>query len=810
MTPPSSLQQRRAGAVSAVEPRLDEVERIARIGSYALDIASGRWESSDGLDAIFGIDAAFERSVESWASLIHPDERATMAAYFADEVLGRRRPFDRRYRIVRADTGAERWVHGRGALSLDQSGRPERMLGTITDITEPVLAEQARTSLIEGLRRSERSLAEAQRIAHIGSWEWDLVTDTALRSDELHRIYGVEPGTIDESSEAFLAFVHPDDRAQLRAAERAAIDGGGRYSLEYRGVRPDGSIRIVHDEAEVIRDEDGVPIRMVGTIQDITDQVAAEAERARLVLAVEQAADAIMIQSLEHTITYVNPAFCRLSGHAPDELVGRYAGVLQSVHDDEFWGAIWAIVESGRDWSGTIVNRRKDGTLFEVEAVISGIRDASGAVTDYVQTGRDVTRERALESALAREAREREAIEAALERIDPRGTPEAITAAACAEIVTLAGIDSAWAIALAGDRGRILAEAGMVARVLAAGTTVPDARADYLRERAARGPWTEVWRARPEDGTYGERISLSGLHSAGYAPLRGPGGVIGVIGFGSHDPAHAGQIIERLPALATFGSIVGSLVAPGLEVHDREAGARADILAIIETGAYTPVFQPIVDLATRAVLGYEALTRFADGSPPDEVFAAAARSGLAVELEAATLEAALAASGPLPANVWLNLNVSAEFVLAGEPLVSILRQWGWQVVLELTEHEQVIDYPALRASLERLGPNVRLAVDDAGAGFASLRHILELRPDYVKLDRAIVQEIHRDPARQALVAGLVHFAAMTDSVLVAEGVETAAEARQLRLLGVALGQGFRLGRPVSAERIASAALRRRT
>lgn len=214
--------------------------------------------------------------------------------------------------------------------------------------------------------------------------------------------------------------------------------------------------------------------------------------------------------------------------------------------------------------------------------------------------------------------------------------------------------------------------------------------------------------------------------------------------------------------------------------------------------AFLPVFQPIVELAGRTVVGYEALSRFADGSRPEEVFAAAARCGLAIELESATLEAALDASAPLPGSAWLNLNVSAELVLRGQPLASILGRRGGQIVLELTEHVEVTDYSALRAALERLGPAVRLAVDDAGAGFASLRHILELRPDYVKLDRGIVHGVDGHPARQALIAGMVHFAAKTNAVVIAEGVETEREARQLRQLGVALGQGFRLGRPALA------------
>src|SRR5450759_3004410 len=122
---------------------LDEVESVARIGSYALDISSGRWVSSKRLDSIYGIDAAYDRSVEGWSSLIHPADREAMVAYFTDEVLGRARPFDRQYRIVRADTGEERWVHGRGALELDASGRPLRMLGTIADITEQRSSQEA-------------------------------------------------------------------------------------------------------------------------------------------------------------------------------------------------------------------------------------------------------------------------------------------------------------------------------------------------------------------------------------------------------------------------------------------------------------------------------------------------------------------------------------------------------------------------------------------------------------------------------------------------------------------------------------------
>ena len=139
-----------------------------------------------------------------------------------------------------------------------------------------------------------------------------------------------------------------------------------------------------------------------------------------------------------------------------------------------------------------------------------------------------------------------------------------------------------------------------------------------------------------------------------------------------------------------------------------------------------------------------------------------------------------------------------NLVIAGEPLCQLLKSSAGGVVLEITEHVDVQDYPALRRAFVALGGEVRFAVDDAGAGFASLRHILELAPSHVKLDRALVARIDDDPARQALVTGLVHFAREIDVMLIAEGVETAAERDTLLKLGVHVGQGYFFGRPAPA------------
>jgi len=154
------------------------------------------------------------------------------------------------------------------------------------------------------------------------------------------------------------------------------------------------------------------------------------------------------------------------------------------------------------------------------------------------------------------------------------------------------------------------------------------------------------------------------------------------------------------------------------------------------------------------------------------------------------------ASASLPDGIWLSVNVSPALVLSGETLGRILARVGRPVILEITEHVPVADYPVLRGAIDRLGPQVRLAIDDAGAGFASFRHILELRPDFVKLDMGLVRGIDADPARQALVAGMRFFATKTRCTLLAEGIETLAESSMLRSLAVRIGQGYLLGRPV--------------
>jgi EAL domain-containing protein (putative c-di-GMP-specific phosphodiesterase class I) len=234
--------------------------------------------------------------------------------------------------------------------------------------------------------------------------------------------------------------------------------------------------------------------------------------------------------------------------------------------------------------------------------------------------------------------------------------------------------------------------------------------------------------------------------------------------------------------------------------------------ACTRAGFVRTVFQPIVDVGRGVVTGYEALSRFA-GPPdatPDVWFGHAASLGRADELEARTLAAALASRGALPTNCFLTVNVSPPALLGPRVQAVFAGQGDLRgVVVEVTEQERVDDYDALHAALAPLrAAGAHVAVDDAGAGFASLQHIVRLRPEFVKIDRELVAGIDVDETKAAVVETLGIFASRVDAWVIAEGVETERELERLAGLKVPLAQGYLLGRPKPAMEASSRELAR--
>ena len=223
---------------------------------------------------------------------------------------------------------------------------------------------------------------------------------------------------------------------------------------------------------------------------------------------------------------------------------------------------------------------------------------------------------------------------------------------------------------------------------------------------------------------------------------------------------------------------------------------RARVESVLAADGLWVAFQPIVELSTGHAVGFEALTRSAAPVDAGVLFAEASEIGLRSELELAALRAAVSRVAELPLGTFLSVNLSPE-VIVSFPLLELLgKASAHRTVIEVTEHARVNDYAALaRAVQPARALGARLAVDDAGAGYASLRHVLKLEPDIIKLDVALIRDLDADRGARALASSLVTFAREMDQLVIAEGIETARTVDVLEALGVRYGQGYYFARP---------------
>lgn len=258
--------------------------------------------------------------------------------------------------------------------------------------------------------------------------------------------------------------------------------------------------------------------------------------------------------------------------------------------------------------------------------------------------------------------------------------------------------------------------------------------------------------------------------------------------------------------LRLFATVAGRLLERQTRVRKSRAKMSARIRSVIDKAHFRVVFQPIVDVAAHRVIGYEALTRFdmEPTRPPDQWFEEADQVGMQDELEVTVIAKALEGliRIPYPCYLYLSLNASPATIL-NDALSTVLKgQPLERLMLEVTEHVSVDDYGKIAEHLAPLRQQgLRLAVDDAGAGYASFRHILKLSPDLIKLDSSLIRSIDSERNNRALAAALIRFAEETGSKIVAEGVETEAELAVLMELNGNNAQGYLLGHPVPIHQV---------
>lgn len=251
---------------------------------------------------------------------------------------------------------------------------------------------------------------------------------------------------------------------------------------------------------------------------------------------------------------------------------------------------------------------------------------------------------------------------------------------------------------------------------------------------------------------------------------------------------------------ATLQATLDTHTAAELAAATEDVRRRERIASLLAPDAFRMVFQPVAELSTGALVGAEALARFTrtPSRPPNEWFTEAEQVGRGLELELAAITAALDQIDELPGDAFLAVNASPATAAAPELDDILAGRRTDLVVLELTEHSRVTDYETLLAALDRHRERgIRIAVDDTGAGYAGLQHLLRIHPDILKLDTTLTRGIDTDPVRRSLAAALVTFASETGAIIIAEGIETPQELATLQHIGIPWGQGYHLARPAA-------------
>jgi diguanylate cyclase (GGDEF)-like protein/PAS domain S-box-containing protein len=697
---------------------------------------------------------------------------------------------------------------------------PPTFTGYVRDISQRKEAE-------DQLTRSRTLLAQAEEVARTGSWESDVRSGLVECSNGLYRILDTLPDRAPVTFDAIVQALNADDRDAFEQAIRRALRERGPFELECRAVRCDGSARVLRIAGKVIVDDDGAPLKVVGTAQDISEQIEARAARELLARVVDSSDDAILTNSRDGVITSWNRGAERLYGHAATYAVGKpidiiippeRAGEQRDFLRQVFTGESIDHVETER--------RRSDGRLVTVSLTISPVRDARGRIVSASVIARDVTERRHYEERL-RYLAEHDPLTDLLNR--RRFEEELSNELARAQRYGLRGA----VLCLDIDNFKTVNDSAGHA----AGDALIVKTATVLRERlrstdvVARLGGDEFGVLLPEaahaEGRAAAEQLLDALRNAMVAVEGQAFHVTASIGVALFESQHANAEDVLVDAdLAMYEA--KSRGRDQVVVYTMAEGQRARATAkltwaqrirdALEGDCFILHWQPILDLSTGKVTHGELLLRMRsdDGEliPPGAFLPAAERLGLIHAIDRWVVCRAIrqVADRRTPYQLPVAINLSGTSIVGDAELMRLIQSEiagasiaASKFIFEITETAAIANMTEARRfadGLNQLG--CRLALDDFGTGFGSFYYLKHLPVHYLKMDGEFIQNLPRSDVDKHLVRAIVEVARGLRIKTIAESVADEETISLLQQLGVDYAQGYHVGRPCRLSEVSPA------